>query len=96
MKSLPEFDLELQDEDTPEIITGNKDTATLDDDDDDEGMSFLTISNTLYIHGHLFVVFLLVVPPNDITHESPKDGQELDIPFSNHLFNIEQYEDVEA
>lgn len=75
MKSLPELDLELQDEDTPEIITGNKDAATLDDDDE---------------------VFLLVVPSNDITHESPKDDQELDIPFSNHLFNIEQYEDVEA
>lgn len=40
MKSLPELDLELQDEDTPEIITGNKDAATLDDDD--EGMSLFT------------------------------------------------------
>lgn len=95
MKSLPELDLELQDEDTPEIITGNKDAATLDDDD--EGMSLFTkVLLCIFIHDHLFVVFLLVVPSNDITHESPKDDQELDIPFSNHLFNIEQYEDVEA
>lgn len=39
MKALPELDLELQDDDAPEIITGN--TSTLDDDeegDDDEGM----------------------------------------------------------
>ncbi|CDH52934.1 predicted protein [Lichtheimia corymbifera JMRC:FSU:9682] len=78
IKTLPELDLELQDDDTPEIITGN--TSTLDDDEegDDE-------------------VFLLVVPSHDIaTQESSKDDQELDIPFSNHLFNIEQFEDVEA
>lgn len=35
IKTLPELDLELQDDDTPEIITGN--TSTLDDD---EGMDF--------------------------------------------------------
>ncbi|KAI7875688.1 hypothetical protein K492DRAFT_240153 [Lichtheimia hyalospora FSU 10163] len=69
MKALPELDLELQDDDIPEIITGS---VTVDDEEE---------------------VFLLVVPSHDMAHESPKDDQDLDIPFSNQLFNIE---DVEA